>query len=204
LFEDFLSVQKLLGLLVIGYLLGSIPFASLAARIRGVDIFTTGSAKAGAANVFWHIGHGTGALVLAGDVAKGSAAVLAAGFIDLSPSALLLAGGAAILGHWKSAFSGFRGGDGMATLIGATIALEPVLSVLGIVVGLLAALALWRAPLRSIWGLFAGFTAILVVSQYYQIDRELVFGIVVLALLVLFHSLLAKWRRWHFSSKLSG
>ena len=67
MFEDFLSVQKLLGLLVIGYLLGSIPFASLAARIRGVDIFTTGSAKAGAANVFWHIGHGTGALALAGE-----------------------------------------------------------------------------------------------------------------------------------------
>ena len=92
----------------------------------------------------------------------------------------------------------------MATLIGATIALEPVLSVLGLVVGLLATLALWRAPLRSTWGLFAGFTAILAVSQYYQIDRELVMGIVALALLVLFHCLLAKWRRWHFSSKFSG
>ena len=91
----------------------------------------------------------------------------------------------------------------MATLIGVTIALEPVLSALGIVVGLMAALILWRAPLRSAWGWFAGFTAMLAVSQYYQIDRELVMGIVALALLVLFHSLVAKWRRWHFPSKFS-
>ena len=204
MFEDILSVQKLLGVLVMGYLLGSIPFALVAAKNRGVDIFTTGSTLAGAANVFWHIGHRTGALVLAADVAKGSAAVIAAGMLDLSPAALLLVGGAAILGHWKSPFAGFRGGDGMATLIGVTIALEPVLSALALVVGLMVALLLWRAPLRSAWALFAGFTAMLVVSQYYQIDRELVMGIVALALLVLFHSLLAKWRRWHLRSKFSG
>ncbi len=204
MFEDFLSVQKLLGVLVMGYLLGSMPFALVAARIRGVDIFTTGSTMAGAANVFWHIGRRTGALVLAGDVAKGSATVVAAGLLDLSPAALLLAGGAAILGHWKSAFAGFRGGDGMATLIGVTIALEPVLSALGMVVGLMAALLLWRAPLRSAWGLFAGFTAMLALSQHYQIDRELVMGIVALALLVLFHSFVTKWWRWHLRSKFSG
>ena len=204
MFEDTLSVQKLLGVLVMGYMLGSIPFALVAAKNRGVDIFTTGSTLAGAANVFWHIGHRTGALVLAGDVAKGSAAVIAAGMLDLSPAALLLAGGAAILGHWKSVFAGFRGGDGMATLIGVTIALEPVLSALALVVGLMVALLLWCAPLRSAWALFAGFTAMLVVSQYYQIDRGLVMGIVALALLVLFHSLLAKWRRWHLRSKFSG
>ena len=204
MFEDFLSVQKLLGVLVMGYILGSIPFASVAARIRGVDIFTTGSTMAGASNVFWHIGHRTGALVLAGDVAKGSVAVIAAGMLDLSPASLLLAGGAAILGHWKSAFAGFRGGDGMATLIGVTIALEPVLSILALVVWLMVALLLWRAPLRSAWGLFAGFTAMLVVSQHYQIERELVMGIVALALLVLFHSLWAKWRRWQLRSKFSG
>lgn len=204
MFEDFLTVQKLLGVLVMGYLLGSLPFAFVAARIRGVDIFTTGSTMAGAANVFWHIGHRTGALVLAGDIAKGSAAVVAAGLLDYPPPLLLLAGGAAVLGHWKSAFAGFRGGDGMATLLGVTIALAPALSVLVIIVGLTVALLLWRTPLRSAWGLFAGFTAMLAVSQYYQIDRELVMGIVALALLVLFHSLLVKWRRLHLSGKFSG
>ena len=169
-----------------------------------MDIFATGSTLAGAANVFWHIGHRSGALVLAGDVAKGSVAVVAAGLLDLSPSVLLLAGAAAVLGHWKSAFSGFRGGDGMATLIGVAITLEPVLSAIGIVVGLMAFLLLWRVPLRSASALFAGFAAMLVVSQYYQIDRELVVGIVALALMVLFHSLVAKWRRWHLRSNYSG
>ena len=197
MFEDFLSVQKLLGVLVLGYLLGSIPFASLAARIRGVDIFSTGTTNAGAANVFWHIGYRTGASVFAGDVGKGAAAVVIAVLLDLPPSALLLAGAAAILGHWKSAFAGFKGGDGMATLMGVSIALEPTLSILGIAVGLAAALLLWRAPLRSSWGLISGFIAMLALSQYYQIDREMVMGIAVLAFLVLSHNLVTKWRRWH-------
>ena len=169
-----------------------------------MDILTTGRPMPGAAHVFWHIGPRTGALVLAGDIAKGSAAVVAAGLLDYPPPLLLLAGGAAVLGHWKSAFAGFRGGDGMATLLGVTIALAPKLSVLVLIDGLKVALLLWRAAWRSAWGLFAGFTAMLVVSQYYQIDRELVMGIVALALLVLFHSLLAKWRRWHLRSKFSG
>lgn len=193
--EDILGLQKLLAALVSGYLLGSIPFALMAARIRGVDIFATGSTMAGAANVFWHVGRRTGALVFAGDVAKGSVAVVAAGLLDLSPSALLLVGGAAVLGHWKSAFTGFRGGDGMATLMGVAITMTPALSALGIAMGLIVVLVLWRAPLRSAWAWFAGFTAMLGVSQYYQIDRELVMGLVALALLVIFHSLAFKWRR---------
>jgi len=200
-FDEFLTIQKLLGALIGGYLLGSIPFALMAARFRGVDIFNTGSRTAGAANVFLHIGRRTGTLVFAGDVAKGSAAVLAAGLLDLPASAMLLAGGAAILGHWNSAFAGFRGGDGMATLMGAAIALEPPVSALGIIVGLAAVLVLWRAPLRSTWGVLAGFASMLAVSQYYQIDRELVMGLVALALLVLFHSLFGKWRRLRFADE---
>ena len=188
-------IIKFLCALLAGYLLGSIPLAFLAARLRGVDIFATGSTMAGAANVFWYIGRRTGALVFAGDVAKGAAAVVIAGSLDLPEPAILLAGGAAVLGHWKSAFAGFRGGDGMATLIGITIALEPALAAVSLIAGEAVILVLWRAPLRSAWGLFAGFTVMLAISQYYQIDRELVVGLVALAALVLFHSLVVKWRR---------
>ena len=94
-----MTIQKLLGALIGGYLLGAMPFALMAARFRGVDIFNTGSRTAGAANVFRHIGRGTGTLVFAGDVARGSAAVLIASLLDLPESAMLLAAGAAILGH---------------------------------------------------------------------------------------------------------
>ena len=192
-------IINLLAAILCGYLLGSIPFAQLAARLRGVDIFTTGNMMAGAANVFWHIGRRTGALVFAGDVAKGSAAVLIAGMLDVPAPGILLAAGAAIFGHWKSPFAGFKGGDGMATLIGISVTLEPALATAGIVLGLVAVLALWRAPLRSAWALFCGFTVMLGFSQYYQIDRELVMGLSALAMLVLFHSLVVKWRRAHSS-----
>ena len=136
MFDEYLTIQKILAALLAGYLLGSIPFAQVAARLRGVDIFDTGTSTAGAANVFWYVGHRTGLIVGAGDVGKGAAAVVIAGFFDLPDSGLLLVGGAAILGHWKSAFAGFRGGDGMATLLGVGIVLEPTLAVVGILVGL--------------------------------------------------------------------
>ena len=193
--EEYLTFIKLTGALLGGYVLGSIPFALWAARSRGVDIFATGSNTAGAANVFWHIGRRPGALVFAGDAAKGSAAVLIASLLDLPPLAVLMVAGAAIMGHWKSVFSGFRGGDGMATLMGVTITLEPALSAVGIVVGLPVLLALWRAPLRSAGALLAGFTVILGASQLYQLHREMIMGLAVLAMMVLFHTIAAKWRR---------
>ena len=198
MFSNYLIIN-LLAAILCGYLLGAIPFAQLAARLRGVDIFSTGKMTAGAANVFWHIGHGTGALVFAGDVAKGSAAVLIAGMLDVPAPGILLAAGAAVFGHWKSPFAGFKGGDGMATLIGISVTLEPALATAGIIAGLVAISVLWRAPLRSAWALFCGFTVMLGFSHYYQIDRELVMGLSALAMVVLFHNLVVKWRHAHSS-----
>tara|TARA_B100000315_G_scaffold249496_1_gene280795 strand:- start:688 stop:1428 length:741 start_codon:yes stop_codon:yes gene_type:complete len=194
-FGEYLEIQKLIVAIVAGYLLGSIPFAYLAARYRGKDIFNTGSRTAGTANVFWNIGRRTGTVVLLGDVAKGSAAVIFAGMLDVSWSVALLAGGAAILGHWKSIFSGFRGGDGMAPLIGVTVTLEPGIGSLGIMIGVAVLLLLRRSPLRSAWGMAACFIAMLGVSQYYQVDRDLVMGLVALAMLVLFRSIIGRRSR---------
>ena len=182
-----------------GYLLGSIPFARLAARYRGVDIFHVGSRTAGTANVFWNIGRGTGIVVLVGDVAKGSAAIVIAGWLGLPWTLAVLVGAAVILGHWNSIFSGFRGGDGMAALMGVTIALEPVLAILGLLIGTGALLLLWRSPLRGVGALGTCFTVILVVSQYYQIDRDLVMGLVALAILVFFHSIVSRRYRGRIS-----
>ena len=109
MFDDFLFLQQLLASILVGYLLGSIPFAYVAGRFRGVDIFSTGSRTAGTANVFWNIGRRTGTVVFAGDVAKGAAAVVIAQLLDVSGPMVLLAGAASILGHWKSVFSGIPG-----------------------------------------------------------------------------------------------
>ena len=187
---EYALIFKLIWALLAGYLLGSIPFAYIAARCRGVDIFTTGSRTAGTANVFWNIGRGTGLVVLVGDVAKGSAAVIFAELLGLPWPMLLLVGGAAVLGHWKSVFSGFRGGDGMAALMGVTISLEPILATLGLLIGTVAMLLLWRSPLRGAGALSTCFIVMLGLSQYYQIDRDLVMGLVALAMLVLFRSLI--------------
>ena len=128
MFDEYVLIPKVLSAVLVGYLLGSIPFARTAARLRGVDIFSTGSHMAGTANVFWNIGRWTGTLVFVGDVAKGSAAVVIAGLLEVPAPLILLVAAAAIFGHWMSVFARFRGGDGMAPLMGVTLALEPALA----------------------------------------------------------------------------
>lgn len=190
-----MTVLKFVGALLAGYLLGSVPFARLGARYRGVDIFSTGSRTAGAANVFWNIDRGTGLVVMAADVAKGAAAVLVAGLLASSWPLALMVGGAAVLGHWKSIFSGFRGGDGMAALMGVTLTLAPVLAVLGLLIGTGALLLSWRSPIRGAWALSTCFAVMLVVSQYYQIERGMVLGLLALFFLVLLHTMVSRRHR---------
>ena len=83
----------------------------MAARLKGIDIFTTGNFQAGTANVFWNISRRTGLIVFICDVAKGSVSVLIADLLGIPPYLLVIAGAAAVLGHWKSLFTGFKGGD---------------------------------------------------------------------------------------------
>ena len=127
--EDLYLVRNMVMAVAAGYFLGALPFAHIASRIKGIDVFITGSTLAGTANVFFNVGHRTGALVLVGDVAKGGAAVFAAWALGVPPALILVAGGAAVVGHWKSVFTGFRGGDGMAPLMGVSLALMPALAV---------------------------------------------------------------------------
>ena len=191
--ELFLVIQRLLAAIVVGYLLGSIPLAHLVARRKGIDIFATGSTRAGTANVYWNISRRNGILVFAGDAFKGFLAVKFASLLGVPESALILAGGAAVAGHWKSIFTRFRGGDGMVTLLGVTVALIPFfwLSLLGIAVGIGAVLLTRRSSFRSSLGIASCFAVLIVVSHTlpdpgYQ--RIIVMELSVLALLVVFHN----------------
>jgi glycerol-3-phosphate acyltransferase PlsY len=192
MFDELVLVQKLLASVVVGYLLGAVPFAQVAARLNGVDIFATGSRRAGTANVFWNVGHRIGALVLVSDMAKGALAVLIAHLLDLPGFLVLPAGAAAVVGHWKSIFTGFRGGDGMATLLGVTLALVPVLALIGIGVGLLVVVLRRRSSMRSAWGITACFAVMLTASQLYQMDREVVVGLATLAAMVVGHNYITR------------
>ncbi len=108
------------------YLLGSIPSAYIAGRLRkGIDIREVGSRNMGAMNVFYKVGIVPGLLVLAVDIGKGAAAVALAHWLEVPLIVEFLAGATAVLGHSFPVWLKFRGGRGGAPLIGALIFLMP-------------------------------------------------------------------------------
>lgn len=107
------------GVGLLGYVLGSIPFGILIARLaKGVDVRLYGSGMTGTTNVMRTVGSKAGLITMLLDVAKGAAAVLAAWFIMHSHTAQAVSGLAAIAGHNWSIFIKFRGGRGVATYVG--------------------------------------------------------------------------------------
>ena len=114
-------------LVVVGYLLGSLSFALLLVKWRtGADIRTVGSGNAGATNVLRAHGKRLAAAVALLDIAKGAAAVLLMRLVTADPRYAAGAGLAAILGHVFPLYSGFRGGKGVATAVGAFLILAPL------------------------------------------------------------------------------
>ena len=113
-------------LVLFSYLLGSIPSAYIAGRLRkGVDIKMIGDRNAGAANVFRNIDHRAGIAVLVADIAKGAIPVLVSLALASTP-VVLLCGIAAVGGHNWPLFHGLKGGRGQATALGVLLALMPV------------------------------------------------------------------------------
>lgn len=120
--------------IVVGYILGSIPSAYLAGRLRrGIDIREVGSKNMGALNVYYEVGAAEAALVTVADLGKGIGAILLARWLSGIPAPLTAsfgpvtgtAGVAAVLGHVFPVFLKFRGGKGGATAIGTLIFLMP-------------------------------------------------------------------------------
>ena len=109
----------------VAYLLGSIPFAFLAGRARGIDLRTVGSGNLGAANVFRTLGRGWGIGVMAADIGKGLLAVLIARAITDDPWPAIAAG-AAMAGHVFPVWRRFKGGQGVAVGGGGVIGLMPL------------------------------------------------------------------------------
>jgi glycerol-3-phosphate acyltransferase PlsY len=127
---------------VVAYLLGSIPVGLLLMRIfRGIDIRQTGSGNIGATNVA-RTSSGLGLLTLVLDVLKGYVAVVVAVVLagqwgvgpQLGKVAIGLAALAAVLGHTFSVWLRFKGGKGVATSLGAFLALMPVPTLVGVAV----------------------------------------------------------------------
>jgi acyl phosphate:glycerol-3-phosphate acyltransferase len=120
-----LSWPVILAALVIGYLLGSIPFGIVLTRLSGgPDLRGIGSGNIGATNVLRTGNKKLAALTLLGDMLKGTAAVLAGVYLLGSREVALVAGFGAFLGHLFPVWLNFKGGKGVATYLGILIGVK--------------------------------------------------------------------------------
>jgi glycerol-3-phosphate acyltransferase PlsY len=143
-------------LIIFAYLCGSIPFGKIVSKLfYGVDIQKHGSGNIGLANTVRVLGWRAGPIVLVGDVSKGFIPVIVAKHYLIGYQILVIAL-AAVVGHIFPLWLKFRGGKGIATGLGVTLALTPVIGGIGLLVYLFG-FAMFRksAPssLLAIWSL---------------------------------------------------
>ena len=180
----------------LAYLLGSIPFGYLIVKLKeGRDVRSSGSGSIGATNVLRTAGRSSAVLTLVLDAAKGYSAVWLAGSISHgSPQAVALAAIAAVLGHLFPVFLKFKGGKGVATVLGVFLYVSaiPILIAVGAFLGVVvlfkyaslgslvaavafpAAYLLWAYPRNpSLWLLFAVFvcSGLVIVKHHENIQR---------------------------------
>jgi glycerol-3-phosphate acyltransferase PlsY len=111
---------------LISYLIGSIPFGLIFAKlIKGIDVRFAGSGNVGATNTLVSAGKRAGALATLFDIAKSFAAVILARLLIGTDIAVVIAGLAVILGHDFSLYLNFKGGKGISPTAGVIIAVDP-------------------------------------------------------------------------------
>ncbi len=179
---------------IVGYLLGSIPFGLLFALSREVDIRATGSGNIGATNVGRSVGKREGIWTLACDIGKGVAAVLFARAAGLPPGWVATVCLAVVLGHVYSPWLRFRGGKGVAATAGAFLAVAPLPLLICLLVFALSVKASRRVSVGSVasavvlpislWGLDAapqliaagGIAAFIIILKHKDNLRRLTAG----------------------------
>jgi glycerol-3-phosphate acyltransferase PlsY len=193
---------KFLAVIVIGYLLGSIPSGVIISRLFSkVDILQYGSGKIGSTNVLRTAGKKAAALVLLLDILKGALAVLFAGLIfgrsylviggDFGLGLLVaqvLAALASIAGHNWSIFLGFRGGRGVATFFGGLVALCPVAALFGSEIFIIGAGVTRFASLGSIAGAVGTYTILIPLTVFNRFPLEyLIYALIGTIVIIIMH-----------------
>lgn len=186
-------IAKLAAIIVLAYLIGSIPVGVIIARkLAGLDPRNYGSGKMGGTNVMRLLGAKIGVLVIALDVAKASAAVLLAAaifggtvasfgaFYMHRQVAELLAALAVISGHNWPIFLKFRGGRGVATFFGALLPIAPAAAIFGAEVLGIVAVSTRYMSAGSIAGALAAW-AILIPWTLFNSFPPMLLGMVLLA-----------------------
>ncbi|MHB9880288.1 glycerol-3-phosphate 1-O-acyltransferase PlsY [Pacificimonas sp. ICDLI1SI03] len=158
--------------LVIGYLLGAIPFGLILTKLAGKgDVRTVGSGNIGATNVLRAGGKGLAIATLLLDIGKGALAVWLGG--EYAMGGEILGGMGAFLGHLFPFWLAFRGGKGVATMLGIALALGWKIGLVFALVWLGTALA---TRYSSLAGIFASLAAPLVPLLGGRWDAALLLG----------------------------
>ena len=194
-------IAEFVAVVVVGYLLGSIPFGLLIGRRSArVDITQQGSGKTGATNVLRTAGKKAAALVVVLDMSKGVLAVVFAGLIVRGDYlavgefglgmlvAQVLAASASILGHVFPVFVKFKGGRGVATFFGGLVALCPVAALFGGEILIIGAGLTRFASLGSIAGVVGTYTILVPLTILNGFPVEyLIYALVGTIIIVVMH-----------------
>jgi glycerol-3-phosphate acyltransferase PlsY len=174
---------------VIGaYFVGSIPIGLLFARRRGIEIRDVGSGNIGAANVARNLGKKLGAVVLVLDAVKGAVPLVVVRLLELDqtvdPFVITATGFAAVAGHCFPIWLRFDGGKGVATSLGAYLALDPLVTAVAVAVFVLLYL-----PFRivSVGSLVAAASYPVFQLLFGRSDAEVTLGIAIALIVVYRH-----------------
>jgi glycerol-3-phosphate acyltransferase PlsY len=161
---DQATLLQAVVLVVIAYLLGSIPVGSLVARrVGGPDLRSVGSGRTGGTNALRALGRKWAAVVVLGDLLKGAVPVLLARYVTGDPLVEVLCGSAAVAGAIWSVFAGFRSGRGVGTGVGTMLVIQPIAVILATPVFIGVILLTRYVSLGSLIGSAAMFPAMLLV-----------------------------------------
>lgn len=123
-----------IAVVVLAYLLGSVPTGVMVGRRGGVDVRAAGSGNIGATNVVRTVGWQAGVFTLVADIAKGAFPQLVCQWFGLDVSIAAWAGVASVVGHLFPIFGGFRGGKGVATAFGVLLVQAPTAAIAAVAV----------------------------------------------------------------------
>jgi len=147
--------------LAVAYLVGSIPFAYLLTRRRGIDLRDVGSGNVGAANVLRTTGVRAAVLAMVLDALKGVLAVIVAQRVAPGATTPMVAGLASVIGHIYPVWLRFRGGKGVATAAGVFGVITP--GALAVACGVFL-LAVWVTRFISVGSMAAALTLVIITA----------------------------------------
>jgi len=178
--------MKIILVIVICYLLGSIPFGYIVGRLfKKIDIREYGSGNIGATNAFRILGPALASLVLIGDISKGIFSIYLVRFLNIDTlSILVIAGIAVICGHDWSVFLKFKGGKGVATTFGVIFSFNSVISILAVTVWGMVLIFTKYASLSSILSLTSVSIFMMLFKQPYE---YIIFSLAILILTIFKH-----------------